>query len=206
VALVDQTVIDHVIYGVRDLDAAVRRFDTEFGLEPIATASHPGWGTCNAVIAAGHGQFIELLAIADPASDTALVNGLRRLLAQGDGMAGVCLRPPNFDAVVKRLSLQVMSGERDEGDRVLRFRRTVVETDPAFPFFIDWQGAEQEMDERYGDAASTDGIVWVEVGGDRDAVRQWVGDDTVPIRVVPGRRGPRRFALRAKSGDEIAIS
>ncbi len=47
-----------------------------------------------------------------------------------------------------------MSGERDEGDRVLRFRRTVAEADPALPFFIGWQGAEREMDERYVVAAS----------------------------------------------------
>ena len=200
------TVVDHVIYGVGDLDAAVGRFGFDYGLQPIAQAKHPGWGTRNAVIPAGYGQFIELLAIAEPASDTPLVGGLRRLLVEGDRMAGVCLRPPDFDAVVERLSLQVMAGERDEGDRLLRFRRTVVERDPAFPFFIDWQGAEREMDERYGEAALTDGIAWVEVGGDRQAMRDWVGDDTVPIRVLPGVRGPRRFALRTKAGDEIAIS
>jgi hypothetical protein len=202
----ERTVVDHVIYGVRNLEAAVQRFDSEYGLKPIARASHPGWGTCNAVVPVGTGQFIELLAIADPGSDTPLVNGLRRLLADGDRTAGVCLRPPDFDAVVERLALKVMPGERDEGDRVLRFRRTIVERDPGFPFFIDWQGAEREMDDRYGDAAATDGIAWIELGGDEGAIRHWVADDTVPIHVVPGRRGPRRFALRTTTGAEITIS
>ncbi len=198
--------IDHVIYGVRDLDDAVRRFESDYDLRPIAKATHAAWGTCNAVIPVGHGQFIELLGIDDPQAKTPLVERLHQLLAEGDRMAGVCLRPVDFDAVVRRLSLQVIPGERDEGDRVVRFRRTVVEADPSLPFFIDWHGAEREMDKRYGDAARTDGIAWVEVGGDPGLVGEWVSDDTVPIRVVPGPRGPRRFALRTKTGDEIKIS
>ena len=202
----ERTVIDHVIYGVRDLDGALDRFSAELGLEPIARASHHAWGTHNAVIPVGFGQFIELLAIANPSSGTALVNALGTLLARGDRMAGVCLRPVDFDGTVERLSLKVIRGERDEGDRVLGFRRTVVEADPALPFFIDWQGAEREADERYGAAACTHGIAWVEVGGDTDAIRSWIDDDAVPVRVVAGRRGPRRFALHTRTGDQIVIS
>jgi hypothetical protein len=62
------------------------------------------------------------------------------------------------------------------------------------------------MDDRYGAAAVTDGFAWVEVGGDTTAVRAWVGDDLVPIRVVEDRRGPQRFALRTKTRTEIIIS
>src|SRR6185437_14208368 len=93
-----RTVIDHVIYGVRDLDAAVRRFESEYKLRPIARAEHLAWGTRNAVIPAGYGQFVELLAIADPTSDNPLVKGLQRLLSSRDRMAGVCVRPADFDA------------------------------------------------------------------------------------------------------------
>jgi hypothetical protein len=117
----------------------------------------------------------------------------------------VCLRPSDFDAVVRRLGLQVMPGERDEGDQIIRFRRTIVESNPSLPFFIDWEGAEKEMDSRYGAAASTKGVVWVEIGGDEEAIRTWIGDDTVPVRVVSGPRGPQRFALRTNSGSEIIL-
>ena len=80
----------------------------------------------------------------------------------------------------------------------------MVESDPQFPFFIEWDGAVDELDGRYG-AAATAGVAWVDVGGDEDAVRDWVGDETVPIRVTAGRRGPQRFALRTRQGTEIII-
>lgn len=199
------TRIDHVIYGVRDLDLAVDRFRSDYGLAALTTASHPEWGTHNAVVPVGHGQFLELLAVADPESESPLVRGLRRLLRDGERMAGVCLRPPDLDATAQRLSLRIMAGERHERGRVLRFRRTVVESDPQYPFFIDWQGAEQEMDQLYGDAATTNGIAWVDVGGDESDVRAWVGDDDVPIRLATGSRGPQRFALRTLDGEHLIV-
>jgi hypothetical protein len=201
----DQIRIDHVIYGVRDLEAAVGRFASEYGLHPVAMAKHEAWGTRNAVIPLGYGQFLELLAIADATAETPLVKGLQRLLVAGDRMAGVCLRPVDFDAVVQRLSLRVMPGERDEGARVVRLRRTVVESNPGLPFFIDWQGAEREQDARYAADASTQGIPWVELGGDEQALRRWVGDDTAPLRFVGGGQGAQRFAVLTKTGTEIVV-
>jgi len=197
--------IDHVIYGVRDLDTAITRFRDELGLVPLARATHPGWGTRSAVIPVGYGQFLELLAIADEGSSSPLVKALRQLLRDGDRMAGVCLRPADFDSVVERLGLEVMIGERDEGEQVLRFRRTVVETNPQMPFFIDWQGHERATDERYGSAAPTRGVSWVEVGCDAATLRRWIGADDVPLRSVAESRGPRRFALRKADGTEMVV-
>lgn len=119
------TRLDHDIFGVRDIDAAVVRFRSEFGLSDMARAEHPEWGTRNAVLPVGRGQFIELLAVADQDADTPLVRGLKFLLRDGDRMVGLCLRPPDLDAVAERLSLRIIPGERHEDDRVVRFRRTV---------------------------------------------------------------------------------
>jgi hypothetical protein len=199
------TRIDHVIVATVDLDATVARFAEQYRLPVLAEAAHPAWGTRNAILPVGYGQFIELLAIADRDAKTPLVHGLQRLLSDGqDRTAGVCVRPPDLDAVATRLSLQVMAGERHEPDRVLRFRRTVVESDPQYPFFIAWDGEQVALDSRYGDPAKADAIAWVEVGGDGGAIRGWIDDDAVPIRIVEGRRGPRRFALR-RGEDELVI-
>ena len=197
--------IDHVIYGVGDLDQAILTFAGDYGLTAMARSSHPEWGTMNAVVPLGPGQFLELLAIEDPTATSPLVAGLRNLLRDGDRMAGVCLRPVDLDEVAARLGLRIMSGERHEPGRTLRFRRTVVESDPGMPFFIDWLGAEAEMDEHYGREASTGGIAWVEVGAEERALRGWIGDADIAIRAVDGPRGARRFAVRRVDGSELVI-
>ena len=199
-----RTVIDHVIYGVRELDAALERFRIDYGLEPLLYAEHPQWGTRNAVVPAGHGQFIELLAIADPDAGTPLVEGLKLLLRSRDRMVGACLRPPSLDAVAERLSLPVIDGERHEDGGVVHFRRTEPEQRPDMPFFIEWRDSG-ELDVRYARGRARR-VAWVEFGGDAAHMRSWVNDDTVPIAVVDGRPGPRRFALETQAGDLIVIS
>jgi hypothetical protein len=52
--------IDHLIYGVRDLDAAAARFEA-LGLSSYAGGSHPGLGTSNRIVPLGD-SYIELLA------------------------------------------------------------------------------------------------------------------------------------------------
>jgi len=200
----DRAVIDHVIYGVRDLDAAVASFRDEHGLEPLLFSEHPEWGTRNAVLSAGFGQFVELLTIADPDAGTPLVEGLKLLLRSRDRMVGACIRSRDLDADAARLSLRIIDGERHQADRVVRFRRTTPEERPDMPFFIDWLGSNAEMDPKYADGPVA-GIAWIEYGGDETVLQDWVGDAKVPIRAVPGRPGPRRFALERRSGPPIVI-
>jgi hypothetical protein len=52
--------IDHLIYAVRDLDAAAARFDS-LGLSSYPGGSHPGLGTSNRIVPLGD-AYIELLA------------------------------------------------------------------------------------------------------------------------------------------------
>lgn len=200
----DGVVIDHVIYGVRDLDAAVERFRYEHGLEPLLFSEHPEWGTRNAVLPAGFGQFVELLSIADPDAGTPLVEGLKLMLRSGDRMVGACIRSRDLDADAARLSLRVIDGERHQRDRVLRFRRTVPEERPDMPFFIDWQGPNEEMDQHYA-GGPVSCVAWIEYGGDAAQLRDWVGDADLRIRAASGRPGPRRFALARTDGSEIVI-
>ncbi|HEU5082433.1 MAG TPA: hypothetical protein VFU14_03775 [Acidimicrobiales bacterium] len=87
---------------------------------------------------------------------------------------------------------------------VLRFRRTVPEERPDMPFFIDWQGANEEMDPQYA-VGPVAGIAWIEYGGDATQLQDWVGDADVPIRAASGRPGPRRFALMRTTGSEIVV-
>ena len=39
--------VDHIIYAVRDLDAAASRFEHEFGFGSVEGGRHLGWGTAH---------------------------------------------------------------------------------------------------------------------------------------------------------------
>src|SRR4051812_50062206 len=85
--------IDHVIYGVVDVDAAAERLRTEHGLGSVPGGVHLG-GTRNRVVPLGPECFLELLGIDDTAKDDgawleATLQGRDRILWWGIGVAGL---------------------------------------------------------------------------------------------------------------------
>ena len=114
-------VIDHLIYGVRDLDAAAARL-ADLGLSSYFGGTHPGLGTSNRIVPLGQ-SYIELLAPAP---------------FERDRFVGWMLRgvPLPDDALP-------MERVREDGT-VLRWRLSgltapsVWEIDPLAPVFIEW--------------------------------------------------------------------
>ena len=195
--------LDHVIYAVEDLESGIRRFADQYGLVSAGGGEHPEFGTHNAIVPVGHGQFIELMAIADEGSQHPLVLSLSNWLRDGDRLVAVCLRPDDLDEVAERLSIPIGPAERhtSEGE-VLRWRLAGVQAalgPERLPFFIDWQGAEQQLDAQYAHEATTGGIAWVEYGGDAGRLAQWIGEHEMPLRVVEGEPGPHAMGLRQAS-------
>jgi hypothetical protein len=192
--------IDHVIYGVTDLDTAVRRFAAEHGLVSTGGGDHRAFGTRNAIVPVGPGQFIELLAVADQNSQHPLALALTAWLREGDRPVAVCLRPDDLDQVAARLAVPTMPAERHNPDGgVLRWRLAGVEAalgPERLPFFIDWQGAERQLDLQHARAARTDGIAWMEYGGHAARLAQWVGENVAQLRIVEGDPGPHAIGLR----------
>jgi catechol 2,3-dioxygenase-like lactoylglutathione lyase family enzyme len=82
------TGIDHVILGVRDLDAARARWQ-RLGFTTTPRGRHVGWGTANYCVMFEK-DYVEILGIVDP---SAYDHGLSaRLAARGEGLMGVVLR------------------------------------------------------------------------------------------------------------------
>jgi len=77
--------IDHLIIGVRDLEAARARY-ARLGFNSTPRGRHVGWGTANHCIMFEH-DYLELLGIVDPSQFT---NELDRFLAErGEGLLGI---------------------------------------------------------------------------------------------------------------------
>ena len=54
--------IDHIVYTVLDLDAAIADFENMLGVQPIFGGYHTAFGTKNALINLDNGIYLELLA------------------------------------------------------------------------------------------------------------------------------------------------
>jgi catechol 2,3-dioxygenase-like lactoylglutathione lyase family enzyme len=81
--------LDHVIVGVRDLDAAALDYAKLLGRAPSWRGEHPGWGTAN-VLFRLENSYLELVA---PSGDGPFGASLRaRLEESGEGPLGFALR------------------------------------------------------------------------------------------------------------------
>ncbi|MGN6472759.1 MAG: VOC family protein [Mycobacteriales bacterium] len=199
--------IDHVLYGVRDLADGQRWFADEFGLVATPGGSHPELGTANAIIPVGPGQYIELMAVADPNVGHPLPRVLTAMLASGDRPIGLCLRPDDLDRVASRLGLAPLQMHRDTPDgRTIAWRVAGMEAalgPQRLPFFIDWGDYAAELDAQNA-AGSPDGeIARVEIGGDSDVVREWMGADLPEVVTVDAQPGVA--AIRIRRGDEELV-
>jgi hypothetical protein len=140
-------VLDHLIYAVPDLDAAVEEVFRSLGVRPAGGGRHEGWGTHNAVLGLGDGAYVELLA-PDPSQPTPP----RPRLAGLDDLAEPRLvawaaRSDDIEASLERARAagfdpgpaMAMSRTRPDGV-VLTWRVTPPpsEVPAAVPFLIDW--------------------------------------------------------------------
>ena len=143
------TGVDHLVYGVPDLEAGVDAFEKILGVRPAIAGRHPDYGTHNAVLSLGPTTYLEIIA-PDPdleAPRRGRVFGLDDLLeprlltwarrstdiaaeAAAAGLAG-------FDLGA------VFAGSRERPDgSALSWKLTdpyAMPFDGVVPFLIDWE-------------------------------------------------------------------
>ena len=204
--------IDHVVYATADADAAAQRLWDEHGLASVAGGQHPAWGTANRIVPLG-AAYLELMTIFDP--ELAATNELGRIVAgrieAGDGFIGWMVGGPAFDDRVAANGLVAgrFSRERPDGSQ-LTWRLAGLETmlaEPPLPGLLAWDDPAAfpglaPVEHRTAPA----GIAWVELAGDEERLRRYVGDADLPLRFVDGEPGVKRAAVALQSGGEIILA
>lgn len=184
--------IDHVIYATADLDAAAAWVESEFGLTVVGGGRHQGMGTHNRIVPLG-GGYLELLAIADPdeASSSDLGRAVQeRIAATGDGLIGWAVTVDDVEPVAGRLGIATSAIARQGLTAKLA---GIVESmrEPFLPFFISRDHAIPDP----GVGADAGGITWIELAGDEARLRDWLGGEELPVRVVDGAPGVRAVGI-----------
>jgi Glyoxalase-like domain len=203
--------LDHVVYAVPDLDEAAVRFREGFGLDSTEGGRHERWGTANRIVPLGD-QYVELVTVVDEtaAARTGFGRGVLERASAGGGWFTIAAVAEDLDGVAERLGLEIGSGSRTRPDgETLRWRSAGLDDprrEPWMPFFLGWDVPDELHPGRAGagHGVGVQGIAWVEVGGDAERLREWLGGDELPIRVVDGEPGIRRIGFGA-SGRETVI-
>ena len=74
------------------------------------------------------------------------------------------------------------------------------------PFFIAWDVPPGSIPApRRRTTGSTPRISRVEVGGDEERLRAWLGGDDAPVRVVNAEPGVHAVALALRDGSELVL-
>ncbi|MGH7642020.1 MAG: VOC family protein [Candidatus Dormibacteria bacterium] len=140
--------IDHLIYGVADLDQAMAGMAGRSGVRPALGGRHLGRGTANALLGLGGSSYLELLGPDAQREDTgaALPFGLDHLA--NPQLVAWAVRTRDLEAASSSMrelgwepgEILEMEREQPDGSR-LHWRLTIrpgEEMVCAYPFLIDW--------------------------------------------------------------------
>ena len=204
--------LDHLGYAVRDLEGAAVRFREELGLDSVVGGRHVGFGTANRIVPLGD-QYIEIVGVVDEAEaeGSAFGRSVLERTTDGDGWLVIVVATDDVDAEAARLGLEVTTGARSRPDGTeVRWRMTGLDApqrEPWMPFFMTWDIPDELHPgrQRAGHVVKAQGLAWVEVGGDVERLRAWLGGRDLPIRVTDAPPGLVRAAVATARG-EIVIA
>ncbi len=140
------TDVDHIMWGVRDLDEGIQFIEENWGVRAVFGGVHPNRGTQNAIVSLGETTYLEILAL-DPAQSVE-----NERVAQLRGLTEPTIftwaaRTRDIEAMEKRVKaagyrsggLRAGSREKPDGS-MLRWKNFYVEGHEGgvVPFVIQW--------------------------------------------------------------------
>jgi hypothetical protein len=145
--------LDHLLLGAADLDYGIAWVERRTGVKAASGGSHPGVGTCNALLSLGRRQYLEIIA-PDPAQSAFHFHLDLRALQEPRLITWAAAAGLDAVAQAARAAGYSLSGPR-EGSRIrgdgktLRWKTLRVlhpwggnGLDPV-PFFIEWAAGSE---------------------------------------------------------------
>lgn len=171
--------VDHVSYAAEHdgLQATADRLSKLIGVEPVDGGVHPRFGTRNVILPLANHNYLEVVEVLDhPASDKApFGQAVRARSEAGGGWMGWVVAVADIHPAEARLGRESVEGNRTRPDGVeLKWRQLGVKgliADPQLPFFVQWE----DMSVHPSDGGSTAALERLEIAGDPDRVREWLG-------------------------------
>ena len=198
--------IDHLVYGGRDLSAAVGALSERLGVRALPGGRHPGRGTHNALLSLGPGTYLEIIA-PDPSQPppARLPFGLDvltedRLITWAARVADIERRAEGARAAgYDPGPVLAMSRETPDGGQ-LRWRltwRAEPAGDGLVPFLIDWG------DTPHPSLGAPDGCALIDLRGEHpqpETVRQMLTALEVGLPISAGSRAALIAQIRPSRG------
>lgn len=198
--------INNVIFAVRDLAETSDRLLAAYGFTSLPVP-YPNGITMH-VIHVGGTQFLELLGAHDRTTEEA--QQLAKVVEDGDRVLQWEVRTSDIDAAASRLNRQPIERTYySEDGRLLDSFRTIrddsgwrCELPPLVQYDLPGRvGAPDHVTTATG--LQLAGFAWIEVGGDRETLLEWLGDANLPLHFVLGSAGPKAAAILSSEGEIV---
>jgi len=145
--------IDHLVYTVPQLEAALDDLETRLGVRPVMGGYHDTRGTKNALVKLDQGIYLEILAADDTNTAVAPPRWMGVDLLTGAKLTRWAMKPDDLPAAATLLCGhdplmgEIVAGSRKvAGGGELRWRMTLPLAGPeveVVPFLIDWSETEE---------------------------------------------------------------
>jgi len=202
-------VVDHLVFGARDLASAIDSFERATGIRAEAGGAHLGLGTRNALVGLGE-SYLELIG---PDPDQAAPVGQRPFgidHLDGSRFVAFAIRPDvdeSIDQLAERLGqagfdpgpIVGMSRRRPDGVE-LSWRLTLPQLDstPEIPFLIDWGETPNPSDTIVPQADLGELAVMTPRSAD---IRALYATLRVPVSVLNGEQSALIAPISGPGGD-----
>jgi hypothetical protein len=140
-------IIDHLMYVVSDLDSGMKAMENLTGCKTVYGGSHPGNGTCNAILPLAGQQYIEVMA-PDPGQSLAGTMGEELTKLKQPGIRSWALQVEDLDTISDRLTKQgfghsgpIAMSRTQPGGELIAWQLLFLNDarlHGATPFLIDW--------------------------------------------------------------------
>jgi hypothetical protein len=172
--------VDHVSYAAESdgLAATAERLSKKIGVAPVDGGVHPRFGTRNVILPLSQERYVEVVEVLDhPASYKApFGQAVRARSETGGGWMGWAVAVDDLSEAERRLGREAVVGSRHRPDGVmLSWRQLGIKgliADPQLPYYIKWD--DEGLHPSVG-AQTEVTIQSLEIAGDPDRVRDWLG-------------------------------